>query len=321
LRGKKLFFPSIFTINYKRRGVAVFAADNMKKKKFDTFNAVLTVVPTSFYLLFVLIPCILGLILSFTNWKGMSLNFKFIGTYNYVKMFNDPIFYKSLINYLYLFFMTSIFMFIISMFFAIVLSRNIVREKNFYRVLYFFPSTVPMIIIAIMWMVIYNPNVGILNQILALFGAEPVVWLGNSKTVMPSIVVMIIWRMLGFYMVFFMAGVLSIPQSLYESAKIDGASELRQTFSITIPLIWEVVRTALVFFVSTASGIGFQIVYITTRGGPDSASELLTSYMYQFVVEKGIYGYGSALSTAILVVTIAIALVILRITKREVYEF
>ncbi|HHW32490.1 MAG TPA: sugar ABC transporter permease [Clostridiaceae bacterium] len=293
----------------------------MKKKKFDSFNAFITIIPTSFYLIFVLIPCTLGLILSFTNWKGMSLKFKFIGTHNYIKMFSDPIFYKALINYLYLFFMTSIFMFIIAMFFAIVLSRNTIREKNFFRVLYFFPSTVPMIIIAIMWMVVYNPSIGILNQLLALFGVEPVVWLGNPKTVMPAIVIMIIWRMLGFYMTFYLAGVLSIPQSLYESARIDGASEFRQTFSITIPLLWEVVRTSMVFFVSTCSGIGFQIVYITTRGGPDSASELLTSYMYQFVVEQGNYGYGAALSTAILVVTISIALVILGVTRREVYEF
>lgn len=292
-----------------------------KKKKFELFDACMVGIPTAYYVLLLLVPCLGGLFLSLTSWKGMSLNIKFVGLENFQRMFEDPIFYKSVVNYLYLFFASTIIMFIMALFFAVLLTRKTIRERNLYRTLFFFPSAVPTIIISIMWMVVYNPTFGLLNTILAVFGIDPVVWLGNPLTVMPSIIVIMIWKSMGFYMVLFMAAVINIPEELLESARIDGAGEIRQTFKITIPLIWEVIRTSLIFFVINAANGGFQIIYITTLGGPDRASEILTTYMYKQIIELNRYGYGSALGVAMLVITMILSLSILKLTEREVYEY
>lgn len=285
------------------------------------FISAFTIPPILMYTLFLIVPCILGLLMSFFDFKGLSLKMNFVGLSNYIKMFNDSIFYKSLGNHMYVFILNTIIVFTLSIALAVLLSRNVLREKNFYRVLYFFPSAVPMIIISVMWRSIFNPSIGVLNGLLEIVGIPGKVWLGDSSLVKNSIITVMVWKSLGFYMVLFMAAVLNIPTSLYEAARIDGAGEVKQTFKITIPLIWEVVRTSLVFFIITSCGVGFQVVYILTEGGPDRASELLTTYMYQQAFKLYKYGYGAAISAAILVVTMVLALIILKYTEREVYEY
>jgi N-acetylglucosamine transport system permease protein len=259
--------------------------------------------------------------MSFFDFKGLSLKMNFVKFNNFTKMFSDTIFYKSLGIHMYVFFLNTLILFILSISLAVLLSRNVLREKNFYRVLYFFPSAVPMVIISVMWRSIFNPSIGMLNGLLELVGIPGKVWLGDSSLVKNAVVTVMVWKSLGFYMVLFMAAVMNIPTSLYEAARIDGAGEVRQTFKITIPLIWEVVRTSLVFFIITSCGVGFQVVYILTEGGPDRASELLTTYMYQQAFKLNKYGYGATISVAILVVTMVLALIILRVTEREVYEY
>ena len=203
----------------------------------------------------------------------------------------------------------------------IVLVKNKrIKERNLYRVLFFFPSTVPMLIIAIMWMTMYNPSFGVLNQVLGLFGVEPIQWLGSSKVVMWAMIIMVVWRQFGFYLVYFIAGVSNINPDIYESAKIDGASEWKQVFTITLPLTWNVVQTSMLFFIQTASDIGFGIIYITTQGGPDNASQILPTYMYQKITQGLDYGMSSAVGVAMLVVTFVMALLILKLLKRESYE-
>ena len=122
-------------------------------------------------------------------------------------------------------------------------------------------------------------------------------------------------------MVLFMAAVLNIPTSLFEAARIDGCNELKQTIKITIPLMWEQVRTALIFFVVTSSGVGFQLVFMMTKGGPNLASEIMTTYMYRLSFGgQSKFGYASAVAMAILVITTTITLILMRVTKRETYE-
>ncbi len=273
------------------------------------------------YTVFLIVPSFLGLFMSFFDFKGLSLKMNFVGLENYSRMFRDDIFFKALGNHMYVFVFNTAILFVLSIFLAVLLSRNVLRERNFYRVLYFFPSAVPMVIISVMWRSVYNPSIGILNGLLELVGIPGKIWLGDITLVKNAVIAVIIWQALGFYMVLFMAAVMNIPTSLFEAARLDGASEIRQTFSITIPLIWEVIRTSLVFFIITSCGVGFQVVYIMTEGGPDRASELLTTYMYQQAFKLNKYGYGATISVSILVVTMVLALVILKVTEREVYEY
>lgn len=295
--------------------------NRMKSKSDRAFDLVMTGLPTLFYVLIALLPCFAGLIFSFTDFGGYSLEFNWIGWANYKKMFNDAAFWKSIWNYLKLYFGVVTICFPLAMAAAIVLVKNKkIKERKFYRVLFFFPSTVPLMIIAIMWMTMYNPSFGVLNQVLGLFGVEPIQWLGSSKVVMWSMIIMVVWRQFGFYLVYFMAGVSNVSPEIYESAKIDGASEWKQVFTITIPLSWNVVQTSMLFFIQTVSNIGFNIIYITTQGGPDNASQILPTYMYEKITQSLDYGMASAVSVAMLIVTFVLALLVLKVMKRESYE-
>ena len=204
---------------------------------------------------------------------------------------------------------------------AIALVKNKrIRERNFYRILFFFPSTVPMLIIAIMWIAMHNPSFGVLNTMLETIGLQPVQWLADSKIVMISVIIIVVWRQFGFYLVYFMAAVSNVPRDIYEAAMIDGASEVRQAISITLPLIWDVVRTSMLFYLESAMILGFNVIYIVTRGGPDHASEIISSYMFDKMTTQLDYGLASAVGVIMLIVTMVMAALISRVMKRETYE-
>lgn len=290
---------------------------NQQKKR---FLAAFVIPPVALYTLFLAIPCILGLVLSFFNWKGITLNISFAGFDNYKTLFSDNVFYKALGNHLFIFIFNTVIVFALGIFLAILLSRSTLREKDVYRVITFFPTAVPMAVISVLWLCVYNPNSGLLNGLLELVGLPAQGWLSDISLVKGSVVAVMVWKSLGFYMVLFMAAVLNIPSYIFESAKIDGCSEVRQAFTITIPLMWEVIRTSLVFFVCTSCSVGFQVIFMMTTGGPDRASEILPTYMYQQAFKIGKYGYGATIGVAILVLTMTLALIILKVTERETYE-
>lgn len=286
------------------------------------FVAVMVAVPLFVYLMFFLIPCFAGLFFGFTDFGGYSLDIKWVGLYNFKKIFADYAFKKAIINHLKLYLGTVVFCFPLAFISANALVRNrALKENNLYKILFFFPSTVPMLIIAILWMVMYNPSFGIFNTFLTALGLPPVQWLASSKVVMWSVLLIVIWRQFGFYLVYFMAAVSNIPQDIYEAALIDGASDVQQMFSITIPLTWDVITTAMLFFIESSVTLGFNVVYIVTRGGPDNASEILSSYMFSMITENLDYGKASAVGAIMLLLTLGMALIILKVFRRESYEY
>ncbi|MBQ6544984.1 MAG: sugar ABC transporter permease [Lachnospiraceae bacterium] len=293
------------------------------KKQIDRrFIAFMVLIPLAVYLIFFLIPCFAGLLFGFTDFGGYSLDIKWVGLYNYQKIFGDAAFRKAVVNHLKLYLGTVIFCFPIALMSAIALTKNkALKESKFYRILFFFPTTVPMLIIAILWMVIYNPSFGVFNTLLTSLGLQAVPWLSNSKVVMWSVLLIVIWRQLGFYLVYFMAGVTNIPQDIYEAALIDGANDLQQTFRITIPLTWDVITTAMLFYIESSVTLGFNVIYIVTRGGPDNASEILSSYMFKMITDNLDYGKSSAVGAIMLLLTLGMAAIILLVFRRESYEY
>ena len=301
---------------------------NKKKKSYlvspsdRIFDAVMTGVPTIYLIVLFAIPAIAGLYFSLTNFGGFNLKVKFVGFYNYVKMLKDAIFWKSVWNYFKLYIGSSLVCFPLAFIGAVALTKNKrLKEREFYRVLFFLPCAVPSMIISIMWMTMFNPSFGVFNTILSWFGCEPVLWLGDTKIVMYSLIIVVVWRQMGFYMAYLMAGVSNIPDDIYESARIDGASEVTQTIKITVPLTWDVITTSMLFFVKGAINLGFGLVYIITRGGPDNASQIISSYMYYQITTNTDYGYASAISVAMLIITMLLSLFILKVMKRETYEY
>lgn len=295
--------------------------NRLKGRADKTFDFVMLGVPTAFFVLLYLLPCVMGLFYSMTDFGGFNLKMEFVGLQNYKRLLKDEVFFKSILNYFKLYFGVVLVCFPLSYISALALTKNKrIRERNFYRILFFFPCTVPTMILAIMWMTMYNPSFGVLNQVIGWFGGEPVQWLGSSKIVMISVLILVVWRQFGFYLVYFMAGVSNIPTDLYESAKIDGASEIMQTIKITIPLSWEVIKTSMLFFVMTAMNLGFGTVYVLTQGGPDNASQTISSYLYYNVTKYLEYGLGSAMGVIMMVITLTMSLLILKLMKRETYE-
>lgn len=295
---------------------------NTKKQGDSLFNGIMGGIPTAYYLLFFLLPCLGGLYFSFTNFGGYSLSFKMVGWQNYIKLFKDNVFWTSVINYFKFYFGIVLICFPLSYAIAVILAKNKhLKEKNIYRVLYFFPVTVPTLIIAIMWMSILNPSFGALNEFLKVFGAEPVYWLGEKRLVLKSLIFVCVWRQFGFYLVYFLASVSNVPESLYESARIDGASEIYQVFNITIPLTWESIKTSAIFFIMNCVNLGFGTVYVMTQGGPDNASHVISSYMYFNMTKYLDYGLGSAMGVILTIITLSMSLILLKVFKRETYEF
>lgn len=295
--------------------------NRLRTRSDKIFDWTMAGVPTVIFLILFLLPCVAGLFFSLTNFGGYTLKFKFVGAYNYKKLFSDPAFWKSILNFLKLYAGTVLICFPLAMISAIALVKNKrIRERNFYRILFFFPSTVPMLIIAIMWIAMYNPSFGVLNTMLETIGLQPVQWLADSKIVMISVIIIVVWRQFGFYLVYFMAAVSNVPRDIYEAAMIDGASEVRQAISITLPLIWDVVRTSMLFYLESAMILGFNVIYIVTRGGPDHASEIISSYMFDKMTTQLDYGLASAVGVIMLIVTMVMAALISRVMKRETYE-
>lgn len=294
----------------------------MKKGRSDRiFDGIIVGVPTTLFVLLYLLPCLAGLFFSLTDFGGYSLDLKFVGLQNYQRLFKDPVFFKSILNYFKLYLGVVLVCFPLAYITALALVKNRrIRERNFYRILFFFPNTVPTLILAIMWMTMYNPTFGVLNQVLGWFGCEAIQWLGNSKIAMISVIILVVWRMFGFYLVYFMAGISNIPADIYESARIDGASEVMQTVKITVPLTWDIIKTCLLFFVMTCMNVGFGTVYVLTQGGPDNATQIISSYLYLNITKYLEYGVSSAIGVVMMVITLVMSLLILKVMKRETYE-
>jgi N-acetylglucosamine transport system permease protein len=295
----------------------------MEKKQRNLFIA-LTVSPVLIlYIVFFVYPCINAFYVSLFNWRGISLQMTFVGLDNFIRILKDAIFWKSLYNNIYIFILSSIVTFFISLFFAVILSKEYIKEKNVYRTLIYFPDAVPVVIIGVIWMMIYNPRFGLLNGLLETIGLGSLqrVWLGDTRTVLTSITVILIWSQIGFFMVLLLSGIQNIPISLYEAARIDGASEIQQVVKITIPLIWQLLRTTFIFFILSSYNFMFQVVHVVTSGGPDRASEVLGTYLYQKAFSHFQFGYGTAVGVLMLIVTMSKALLILKITDKETYEY
>lgn len=245
--------------------------------KFSTFAFVSPAV--FLMILFLIGPIISVVVLSFTNWQLGDDTFSFIGFENYINLFQDEVFFKSFKN-------TITYVLIVlpfSVFGGLAIALLIESGnslKSFYRTIFFLPVMATLIAMSIVWEYILQPDFGILNQFLALFGTDKTNWLNNKDTVLYALICIGIWQQLGYNMVLFIAGLMSIPRHLYEAAKMDGISAIRQFKLITWPLLGPVFLFVIVI-TSIKSFQVFDTVAVLTQGGPDKASEVLLYTIYQ----------------------------------------
>lgn len=275
------------------------------------------------FVIFMIIPTIDVFKMSLYKWGGYTAEKTFVGFDNFKTLLQSDKFYQAFQNTVLLIVVVTIVTFSMAIIFAAILTREKIKGQTFFRVVFYIPNILSVVVISAIFSAIYDPNQGLLNSFLNLFrGADnPILWLGSQKIVIYSIIIAMVWQAIGYYMVMYMASMANIPESLYESASLEGAGRLTQFFSITLPLIWTNIRTTLTFFVISTINMSFLMVKAMTNGGPDGASNVFLSYMYQEAYTNSSYGYGMAIGVAVFLFSFALAAVLNAVTKREEIEF
>lgn len=267
--------------------------------------------------------------MSMYQWGGYTADKTFVGFQNFISLLHNDQFYRSFQNTILLIVIVTVVTFALSLIFAALLTREKVKGQNFFRVVFYIPNILSVVVISGIFSAIYDPTQGllntVLNPILSLFGkspsASPILWLGSSKTVIYSVAIAMVWQAIGYYMVMYMASMANVPDSLYESASLEGAGKTKQFFSITLPLIWTNIRTTLTFFIISTINMSFLFVRAMTNGGPDGASNVFLSYMYQEAYTNSSYGYGMAIGAVVFIFSFILSAIINAATKREEIQF
>ena len=294
---------------------------NSKSKKLFIGLSVIPAVILFFF--FMIIPTINVFWMSLFKWGGLSNNKKFVGLNNFLILFKDEKFIKSFQNTLFLIVFVSIVTLVLAIALAAILIRKDIKFNNFFRIVFYLPNILSVVVISAIFSAILDPNQGIVNATLGLFKLEnwQRMWLGDPKTVVWCISIAMIWQAVGYYMVMYMSAMSSVPESLYEAADLEGASKVHQFFSITLPLVWGTVRTTLTFFIISCINLSFLFVKVMTSGGPDGASETVLGYMYKQAYGNSSYGYGMAIGVVIFLFSFGLSLILSKITEREVIEY
>ena len=281
------------------------------------------VIPLLFYICFFLSPSLLGVGYSFTDWSSRSAidGTHFVGLKNYIEIFTSDTDYASGILHTLMFTVVSNIVKLIPALLLAVMLQEGLRGKGIYRTILYLPSILPFVIIGIVFKSIFNFDHGLLNTVLEALNLEFLQqkWLSDLDVVWKSIFGVDAWRGIGYCMTIFLAGLQTIPKSLYEAAKIDGANFWQRLRYITLPMLSGAVMIYLVFGITYGLKV-FDIVYVLTNGGPGHATEVLTTYSFQ-LYSTGNYGMSTALNAILLLITAVIGIVVVRtMSKREVQQ-
>lgn len=269
------------------------------------------------FAVFIFWPLIYSFYLGFTKWNMISPTKEFVGLQNYIKMFNDPVWWQASKNTLYLAGGTVFVKLVLALGLALLLNQKL-AGRSVYRAVIFSPTFTTSVAVAMVWTWIFDPFYGLLRVPLNLVGLASPKWLSDVLWTMPAIIIVAIWNGLGYDMVIFLAGLQGIPRDLYEAAKVDGASGWQLFRNITLPLL-----SPTTFFLVTTSIIGafktFDIVSVMTSGGPMNSSNVYIYYLYQNAFQWFKVGYASAQAVLFFIVILAVTLFQVKLSKSWVH--
>jgi len=260
-----------------------------------------------FYSIFFLIPVFKGVLGSFYEWNPIEGTKDFIGIGNYKFLFSSPLFWISLKNTLLFTLLSVVGRTVLGLLLAVGL-HSTMKGKNYLRSAYFLPVIMPIVAVSIVWKWIYHPRIGLLNMVLMMFGITGENWLGNSSLALPSVLMMTIWKDVGYAVIIFMAALLNVPKSLYEAAEIDGANKSQIFFKIVLPTI----KPTIIFIVITSLISYFQSfvqIFIMTKGGPGTSTYVLSYLIYNEAFVRYNFGYASAIAVILFLIIIFITII------------
>ena len=290
---------------------------NFKRKGF----VILCVAPAVIlFVIFMVVPTFNVFRLSLFQRSTFNPNETFIGLKNFEMLLRDTKFIQSMQNMLLLIVMVTVFTMATALVFAGILTREKLKGQGFFRVVFYIPNILSVVVISGIFSAIYDIDRGMLNSILNLVGADGILWKGETHVV-TSLVIAMVWQAIGYYMVMYMASMSAVPGSLYEAADLDGASRWTQFFQVTIPLIWTNIRTTLTFYIISTINMAFLLVSAMTGGGTNNASNVALLYMYNQKNLGGGYGYAMASGVVIFLVSFGLSALVNKVTEREILEY
>ena len=264
-------------------------------------------------LIFIVLPVAASFGLSFAKWDLLN-PIEFVGFDNYKLIFSEPLFYKILINTIVFAVATSVFGVIIPLVLAAILNSKI-KCAEFFKTAYFLPFITPMIVIGVVWEWIFDPNIGLLNKVLQM----NINWLYDTHWAMPALIIVTVWKLIGYNMVIFLSGFSSVPDNLFEAAKIDGANPLQTFINVTVPML-----SPTIFFVIIITAISsfqvFDLIYLMTEGGPLDSTNVLVYSIYKNAFEYFNVGKASAIAYVLFVIILCLTLVQWNLRKNFVYN-
>lgn len=268
-------------------------------------------------LVFWIIPIIWSGGLSFTDWDMMSENIHFMGVKNYTSLLKDPNFGKVLWNTLVFALGSTVPSIVIGLLVALAMN-GARRGTGIYRTVIFAPYITPMVAVSVVWSWIFEPRVGILNFVLELFGLPGSQWTQSSETAMLSVLIVTVWKSIGWTMIFYMEAIRKVPQNLLEAAAIDGANSFWRFWKIIIPMISP--TTFFLVIMSTISSLqAYDQIQVLTQGGPAGATRTLLYYYYQEAFRNFNTGKASAVAIVLVLITVVLSLIETEVSKKTVF--
>ncbi|MFD7493769.1 carbohydrate ABC transporter permease [Streptomyces sp. NPDC059832] len=298
--------PTEHTVAKKRTGRAPTGPGRRRQRA-----GMLMVAPALLHAsLWIGLPVVASVVLAFTKYDVLTAP-QFVGLDNFRDMLDDAVFRKSIVNTVVYTFFTVPFGMLLGLLVALALHTGL-KARGIFRTAVFIPQVTATVAIALVWLWIYNPGNGLLNTLLSFLGIQGPAWLSSTSWAMPSVILVGIWQGIGMKMLIYLAALQSLPKELYEAASVDGASKVRQFFSITLPLL----KPATFFVLITSMISAFQSfdqIYILTDGGPANSTTMMTFEIYKSAFREFRIGYASAQSLVLFVLLMGFTLVNRRI--------
>lgn len=299
-------------------GVSITEYRNKKNKKANnTLIAYSFILPNLIgFVIFTFMPIVFALILSFCEWNAGNSNIRFVGLQNYITMFTkDRSFPIALRNTIYYTVFTVPITLIVALLLAILMNKPI-KGKVFFRSCFFFPYIASLVAVAVVWMAIFNPDKGPINQLLIRIGVtNPPRWAASQKWAMPTIIGLTVWKNMGYYMIVYLAGLQGVPRELYEAAQIDGAGRWKQFTNVIWPCITHTTFFVVMMLIITTFK-SYDIMYITTQGGPGEATKVLAYHIYNSAFVSLKFGYASSVAMVLMLIVVVISIAEFKVERK-----
>ena len=290
----------------------------MQKSKARSRFIVLCVAPAVvLFFIFMVLPTLNVFRMSLFERGAYSPAETFVGLNNFKILFQDAKFISAMQNTILLIVTVTLITFFFAILFAAILTREKIKGQNFFRVIFYIPNILSVVVIAGIFSAIYKPENGMLNSILSFAAGRDVMVLWKDQPmVIVSVIIAMVWQAIGYYMVMYMASMAAVPGDLYESAGLDGAGRMAQFFQITLPLIWTNIRTTLTFFIISTINMAFLFVKAMVAKG---MADVGLSFMYT-QKDAGLYGYAMAAGVVIFLFSFLLSAMVNKVTKRDILE-